>query len=158
MLAVRAVGGKGVGDCEPGWARGLRDRDLPVFVLDAELRFAVPLRGGAQQEHRVPRVAAPAGEGAAQLHLDDRPVGDELHQRATIRQAISNSAPGFSSAASHIRSTNAGTSRAWTRCGDGTGSAGRATSGPGCTPTGEPFPDTGAPVREAVPDVRPGGF
>ena len=156
MLTVRPVGGERIEDGEHGGARGHRDRDLPALVLDAELRFAVPLRGGAQQEHRVLRVAATAGEGAAQLQLDDRPVGDELHQRSTIRQAISNSASGFSSAASQIRSTNAGTSRARTRSGDRTGAPGRAASGPGCTSTGGRFPDTGPPTSETVPDVTPG--
>ena len=79
-----------------------RDRDLPALVLEAELRLSAPLGRGAQEEHRVLRVGAPAGEGAAQLMLDDRPVGDELHQDSTIRQAISNSASGCSSAASQI--------------------------------------------------------
>ena len=53
--------------------------------------------------------------------LDDRSVGDELHQDSTIRQLISNSASGCSSAASQILLTNAATSLARTRSPAGVG-------------------------------------
>ena len=101
VLTVSPAGER-VKDGEHGRARRHRDRDLPVLVLEAELRLTAPLGRGAQQEHRVLLVGAAAGEGAAQLMLDDRSVGDELHQGSTIRQLISNSASGCSSAASQI--------------------------------------------------------
>ena len=80
VLAVRPVGGERVENGEHGGARGDSDRDLLALVLDGELSRRRATGRGAQQQHRVPRVGAAAGEGAPQLQLDDRPVGDELHQ------------------------------------------------------------------------------
>ena len=50
VLTVSPVGER-VKDGEHGRARGHRDRDLPVLVLEAELGLTAPLGRGPQEEH-----------------------------------------------------------------------------------------------------------